>query len=87
MSFWQELFKFLKSLVPNAVSFLLGYKVGAEEKQKLIAKKEALRVELERVENEKHIREVNASKSARQLIDEAIGESARFNLPKRRSDD
>lgn len=75
--FWQELFKLLERLMPQIMSFMLGKRVGEIGKQEITAKRDALKLELERLKNAKTVEENNRGKSDLDVVNDAIEEGLR----------
>jgi hypothetical protein len=73
--FWQRFFDFLEKHLPGLLAaFGIGYKVGAQKVEELSDEVEKLKLEKSLSDNKVKENEKNASKSSRDLVNDAISE-------------
>lgn len=70
--FWGEFFKFIERLFPALTAFFIGKKVGEIGKEDIRAKRDALKLEIERFKIKERVREEHDGKSDSDVIDSAI---------------
>lgn len=72
---WEQIFSFLERVVPTVLaSFVVGYKQG--QKSAMIDKKKMAETEyeLEKMRNEKKIKDENAGKTSSDIVDDYMRE-------------
>lgn len=83
MNFWEEFFKFLKSVLPSIYAFFAGYSMGAKGKEKLERQNEAQKFELERIERQKAIVAKYRGMSADDIVRASVAEGERIKRGKK----
>jgi hypothetical protein len=70
--FWQQFFQFLRDLLPALATFMLGKRVGEIGKEELQAKRDALKLELERVRNAQAVEDAHRGRSDSDIVDDMV---------------
>jgi cell division protein FtsB len=75
--FWGEFFKLLKDLLPALSAFFFGKSIGERKVDDIRQKRDALKLEVERLKNSEKVEEQNRGKSYSDIIDDAISRGKR----------
>jgi hypothetical protein len=70
--FWEQFFRFLRDLFPAITAFFLGKRVGEIGKEEIRAKKDALKLELERVKNAQAVEDENRGRNDSDIVDDMV---------------